>query len=83
MFVEGFKDADYWLRRFDTDERLCEEQAKSFQSQFERLVILDYIIRNTDRGNDNWLIKFEKTKVSDSDEVIETIFIDYFYIKII
>jgi hypothetical protein len=23
------------------------------------LVVLDYIIRNTDRGNDNWLIKYE------------------------
>ncbi len=22
--------------------------------------MLDYIIRNTDRGNDNWLIKYEK-----------------------
>ena len=31
-----------------------------FQLQFERLVVLDYIIRNTDRGNDNWLIKYTK-----------------------
>lgn len=30
-----------------------------FQLQFERLVVLDYIIRNTDRGNDNWLIKYD------------------------
>jgi len=60
LFVEGYKDADYWIRRFDTDERLNEEQAKLFQYQFERLVALDYIIRNTDRGNDNWLIKYEK-----------------------
>ena len=60
LFVEGYKDADYWIRRFDTDERLNEEQAKTLQSQFERLVALDYIIRNTDRGNDNWLIKYEK-----------------------
>lgn len=30
------------------------------QLQFERLVVLDYIIRNTDRGNDNWLIKYTK-----------------------
>ena len=28
-----------------------------FQRQFEYLVCLDYITRNTDRGNDNWLIK--------------------------
>lgn len=68
MFVEGYKDADYWLRRFDSDEVLSEEESKIFQSQFERLVILDYIIRNTDRGNDNWLIKFERKKVTDSDE---------------
>ncbi|CAB0002127.1 unnamed protein product [Nesidiocoris tenuis] len=57
-FVEGFKDADYWLRRFDT-EQLPVSVEKKFQSQFERLVILDYIIRNTDRGNDNWLIKYD------------------------
>jgi hypothetical protein len=31
-----------------------------FQLLFERIVVLDYIIRNTDRGNDNWLIKYEK-----------------------
>ena len=30
--------------------------------QFERLVVLDYIIRNTDRGNDNWLIKYKAAK---------------------
>jgi phosphatidylinositol 4-kinase type 2 len=73
LFVEGYKDADYWLRRFETDEHLNEEQAKSFQNQFERLVVLDYIIRNTDRGNDNWLIKFEKIKISETtatDDVI-------------
>ncbi|XP_037955150.1 phosphatidylinositol 4-kinase type 2-alpha [Teleopsis dalmanni] len=58
LFVEGYKDADYWLRRFEQEE-LPEPVAKSFQLQFERLVILDYIIRNTDRGNDNWLIKYE------------------------
>jgi len=33
---------------------------KEFQWQFERLVVLDYLIRNTDRGLDNWLIKYEE-----------------------
>ena len=33
-----------------------------FQCYFERLVVLDYIIRNTDRGNDNWLIKYQAAK---------------------
>lgn len=30
-----------------------------FQEQLEKLVILDYIMRNTDRGHDNWMIKLE------------------------
>ncbi|KAH8292210.1 hypothetical protein KR054_007094 [Drosophila jambulina] len=63
LFVEGYKDADYWLRRFES-EPLAPSVAKSFQLQFERLVVLDYIIRNTDRGNDNWLIKYGPPKIS-------------------
>ncbi|XP_053560059.1 phosphatidylinositol 4-kinase type 2-beta isoform X2 [Bombina bombina] len=58
LFVDGYKEADYWLRRFETDP-LPENTRKQLQSQFERLVILDYVIRNTDRGNDNWLIRYE------------------------
>ncbi|XP_017114672.1 phosphatidylinositol 4-kinase type 2-beta isoform X3 [Drosophila elegans] len=63
LFVEGYKDADYWLRRFES-EPLPPSVAKSFQVQFERLVVLDYIIRNTDRGNDNWLIKYVAPKIT-------------------
>ncbi|XP_055556986.1 phosphatidylinositol 4-kinase type 2-beta isoform X3 [Falco cherrug] len=59
LFVEGYKEADYWLRKFETDP-LPENTRKEFQSQFERLVILDFVIRNTDRGNDNWLVRYEK-----------------------
>lgn len=62
LFVKGYKDADYWLRRFETETLLSDDEADYFQKQFERLVVLDYIIRNTDRGNDNWLIQFEKAK---------------------
>ncbi|XP_001996279.2 phosphatidylinositol 4-kinase type 2-beta isoform X1 [Drosophila grimshawi] len=62
LFVEGYKDADFWLRRFE-NEHLSPALTKSFQLQFERLVVLDYIIRNTDRGNDNWLIKFVAPKL--------------------
>jgi len=63
-FVSGYKDADFWLRRFDS-ENLPENTAKDFQFQFEKLVVLDYIIRNTDRGNDNWLIKYDKPEAND------------------
>ncbi|XP_012662911.2 phosphatidylinositol 4-kinase type 2-beta isoform X1 [Otolemur garnettii] len=61
LFVEDYKEAEYWLRKFEADP-LPENIRKQFQSQFERLVILDYVIRNTDRGNDNWLIRYEKQK---------------------
>ncbi|KAM4607800.1 phosphatidylinositol 4-kinase type 2-alpha-like [Polymixia lowei] len=58
LFVEGYKDADHWLRRFEA-EPLPENTNRQLQLQFERLVVLDFIIRNTDRGNDNWLIKYD------------------------
>lgn len=60
LFVENFEDASIWLRRFEEFPPETEVK-KEFQDQFERLVILDYIIRNTDRGNDNWLIYYGDT----------------------
>jgi len=65
MFVEEFKDADYYLRRFET-EPLPDPVSSEFQYKFERLVALDYIIRNTDRGNDNWLIKYIRPPASEA-----------------
>lgn len=52
LFVEGYKDADYWLRRFEA-EPLPENTNRQLLLQFERLVVLDYIIRNTGRAS--WL----------------------------
>lgn len=63
LFVNGYKDADYWLRRFE-QEPLPPKVTSNFQLEFEKLVVLDYIIRNTDRGNDNWLIRYEQPKVT-------------------
>ncbi|CAB4485190.1 uncharacterized protein OCT59_004000 [Rhizophagus irregularis] len=41
-----------------------------FREQFEKLVILDYLMRNTDRGSDNWMIKYcdkdEQTCIRDT-----------------
>ena len=65
VFVNGFKDADYWLRRFE-QVPLAPALSHNFQLQFEKLVVLDYIIRNTDRGNDNWLIKYDHPKIVNS-----------------
>jgi phosphatidylinositol 4-kinase type 2 len=63
MFVEGYKDAEQWLRKFET-EPLPSSVQTNFQYQFEKLVVLDYITRNTDRGNDNWLIKYDVPDIS-------------------
>ncbi|VDL62226.1 unnamed protein product [Hymenolepis diminuta] len=65
LFASGCQDAYYWLNRFNA-ESLPEETQKSLQLQFEKLVVLDYIIRNTDRGNDNWLIRYEKPEESEA-----------------
>lgn len=36
-----------------------ESVQQQFREELEKLVILDYIMRNTDRGLDNWMIKTE------------------------
>ncbi|KAM4635882.1 LOW QUALITY PROTEIN: phosphatidylinositol 4-kinase type 2-alpha [Discoglossus pictus] len=68
LFVKGYKDADFWLRRFEA-EPLPENTNRQLQLQFERLVVLDFIIRNTDRGNDNWLVKYDYPMDSSSSRV--------------
>lgn len=42
-------------RRFHWSDAL----KQSFREELEKLVILDYIMRNTDRGLDNWMIKVD------------------------
>ncbi|KAJ5826290.1 hypothetical protein N7474_003428 [Penicillium riverlandense] len=42
-------------RRFHWTENL----KQSFREELEKLVILDYIMRNTDRGLDNWMIRVD------------------------
>uniref|UniRef100_A0A1I7ZBA9 Phosphatidylinositol 4-kinase type 2 n=1 Tax=Steinernema glaseri TaxID=37863 RepID=A0A1I7ZBA9_9BILA len=67
MFVSGYQDAIYWLRQWETypEQAPPPQTQQKFQLQFERMVVLDYIIRNTDRGNDNWLIKYEMADCSE------------------
>lgn len=45
---------------------------QAFREELEKLVILDYIMRNTDRGLDNWMIKvdWETEQVSVASEPI-------------
>ncbi|KAI1775227.1 phosphatidylinositol 3 and 4-kinase-domain-containing protein [Hypoxylon cercidicola] len=39
--------------------RWTESLKQAFREQLEKLVILDYIMRNTDRGLDNWMVKVD------------------------
>lgn len=61
LFVNGYQDASYWLRQWELFPEMAPPTStlSEFQLDFEKMVILDYLIRNTDRGNDNWLIKYE------------------------
>jgi phosphatidylinositol 4-kinase type 2 len=43
---------------------------RKFRGQLERLVILDYIMRNTDRGSDNWMIRIDQD-TQEADIVVE------------
>jgi len=70
LFVEGFKDAEYYLKEFETTPP-PKETLNEFQFLFEKLVCLDYITRNTDRGNDNWLIKYESAPIVEGTACIE------------
>ena len=57
-FVRGYQEAQHLLQKVDNKEF----SAPTFNlllNQFQRMAILDYIIRNTDRNHTNWLIKVE------------------------
>ena len=75
VFVKGYKDAEVQLEEFKSDV-LAPHLERALQQEFERLVVLDYIIRNTDRGNDNWLLRYEEPtihgEVSDVDISLDT-----------
>ena len=63
--MNGYQDAAYWLRQWELFPEMAPPTSvmSEFQLEFEKMVILDYLIRNTDRGNDNWLIKYEPVTV--------------------
>lgn len=63
--MESYKDADYWLRRFEA-EPLAENTNRQLLLQFERLVVLDYIIRNT--GEQLWVVPWPLPDCSEARE---------------
>lgn len=72
LFVENYIDADVFLKQIDQNP-LSEEAATQFQRQFERLVVLDYIIRNTDRNNGNWLVKYQPKVEKERDQLLQSV----------
>ncbi|KAJ3045157.1 phosphatidyl inositol kinase, partial [Rhizophlyctis rosea] len=71
-FLRGYKDATQFFREGyekvretggsvgqDRASGWSERAKREFQWRFERLVVLDYLVRQTDRGLDNWMIKWD------------------------
>jgi hypothetical protein len=68
LYMFGFMDATKFLRKsprmLEDGRRLRDPRSGSlhptikeqFQNEFEKMIIIDYIIRNTDRGLDNWMV---------------------------
>ena len=66
-YVEGFEDAEFWMENFE-NQTISEGLKKEFQYKFEKMIILDYIIRNTDRGKHSWLVKLQMEGFQSDDE---------------
>ena len=54
--MNGPDGSDARERRFTWTEGI----KQSFREELEKLVILDYIMRNTDRGLDNWMVRVDE-----------------------
>ncbi|CAF1552507.1 unnamed protein product [Adineta steineri] len=68
LFVENYVDADVFLKLIGQNP-LPDEAMNKFQRQFEKMVVLDYIIRNTDRNNSNWLVKYDVKTNNERDKI--------------
>ncbi|KAL4002841.1 Phosphatidylinositol 3- and 4-kinase family protein [Acanthocheilonema viteae] len=66
LFLNGYVSASDIIPRWSKGGQLCPLTAaeiERFKYLFQKLCILDYVIRNTDRHMENWLIKYEPGKV--------------------
>lgn len=69
IFLSGYRDASVLIRDF-LDPSLPPSIQTQFQLCFERLVILDYLMRNTDRGMDNWMLFYGRIEDDETEEKI-------------
>ncbi|PIO75501.1 hypothetical protein TELCIR_02438, partial [Teladorsagia circumcincta] len=64
LFVKGYESAQTVFSRWDYDKSLLSEsEEERFKYLFQKMIVLDYIIRNTDRHMDNLLIRHVPGKV--------------------
>ena len=63
LFAEGYQEAKTFFRSINHQMREELLADKTFLFEFQKMVILDYIIRNTERGMDNWLIRRQKIPI--------------------
>ncbi|KJH51471.1 phosphatidylinositol 3- and 4-kinase [Dictyocaulus viviparus] len=58
LFVKGYESAQTVFSRWDYDKSLLSQaEEERFKYLFQKMIVLDYIIRNTDRHMDNLLIR--------------------------
>ncbi|EPZ37087.1 Phosphatidylinositol 3-/4-kinase, catalytic domain-containing protein [Rozella allomycis CSF55] len=62
IFLKGFKNSNVQMKKI-ANVNLTKESQLKFQTNFEKLVILDYVIRNT--GLDNWMIYYEPLEMEE------------------
>ena len=70
LFVEGFESSSVALAKMDSLRPLDYETRNTFQSEFEKMTILDYAMRNTDRSMNNWLIHFSRVPIKQTDSSV-------------
>ncbi|CAF3474163.1 unnamed protein product [Rotaria socialis] len=72
LFVDNYIGADDFIKQIE-EQPLPDKAMEQFQKQFEKLVVLDYIIRNTDRSNDNWLVKYVVKPSNKRDQLLQSL----------
>ncbi|KHN81914.1 Phosphatidylinositol 4-kinase type 2-beta, partial [Toxocara canis] len=73
LFVHGYVSANSIVPEWSKEGRPCpltHKEAERFKLLFQKMCVLDYVIRNTDRHMDNWLIRYQK------DDILEIAAID-------
>ncbi|KAL1243611.1 Phosphatidylinositol 4-kinase type 2-alpha [Trichinella spiralis] len=77
--VEGFQPCTFWLKVFASKKLLDDELKYELQLLFERVIILDYIIRNTNRTAENLLISYNDTRKGDENYAVNMAAVDNRY----